>query len=147
VNKVEFLQAELKSHIDHFKDESTRHKLLNRRLKYLLFALTGCATILSSAALRFGDADHRAALNLGIVLVTVGASIVSSIEALRKPADLWIHERSLYYALNDLKRKLEYDMSGETEIRVDEYFKELQSLLASSREKWAEKVKPYSKDK
>jgi hypothetical protein len=40
------------------------------------------------------DADHRAALNLGVVLVTVATITVSAVEAFRKQADLSIHERS-----------------------------------------------------
>lgn len=141
--KTEHLRGEIEKLIGYFDAESTRHKLLNRRLKSLLFFLTGGATILSSAALTFAP-DHSIGLgtwlNFGVVLVTVGASVVSSIEGLRKPGDLWIHERNIFHALGDLKRKLEYELSGGGFIQVDEYFIQMQNLLAASREQWANKV-------
>jgi hypothetical protein len=143
VEKLKRLQKELDEIIEQFRNESEKHKLLNRRLRYLLFALTGCATVLSAAALEYPLVGPR--LNFGVVLVSVGAGIVSSIEALRKPAQLWILERSVFNALKDLKRELEYEGSEAAETKIDGYFGRLQSILAASNEQWTVHVNPPKK--
>jgi hypothetical protein len=143
MKKLQFLQDELHKLIGQFKTESEKHKRLNRRLKYSLFGLTGCATLLSVAALEF--TNLRVPFNLGVVLVSVGASIVSSIEGLRKPGELWILERNVFHALSDLKRELEYEVSGQTEPQLDAYFSRLQSILATSAEEWTGQVNQRKK--
>jgi hypothetical protein len=62
--KTEYLHREIDKPIEEFKRDSTRHKLLNRRLKNLLFCLTGSATILSSATLTFSP-DPKIGLGTG----------------------------------------------------------------------------------
>ena len=129
--------------IGRFKKESEKHKLLNRRLRYFLFGLTGFATVLSAAALQHSTDDQvRWFLNFSVVLVSVGAGIVTSIEALRKPSQLWILERSVFHALEDLKRELEYEGSEATETKVDLYFYRMQRILAASNEQWTVQVNP-----
>src|ERR1039458_1894859 len=48
--KLEHLKDALDELIEQFGKESEKHKKLNRRLRYFLFALTGCATVLSATA-------------------------------------------------------------------------------------------------
>ena len=109
-----------------------------------MFALTGCATVLSAtAAAAAKHPDWEIPLNLVLVLVTVAAGIVSSIEALRKPSQLWILERSVYHALKDLKRELKYEGSRVPDPQVDLYFKRMQSILAASSEQWTVQVTPH----
>ena len=73
MNKAERLRVELEGLIEKFKVESTRHKLMSRKLKYLLFALTGCATVFSSIALKFGKLEPW--MDLGVVLVSVCGNV------------------------------------------------------------------------
>src|ERR1039458_1143920 len=141
--KLEHLKDALDELIEQFGKESEKHKKLNRRLRYFLFALTGCATVLSATAVEF--AKLQGPLNLVVVLVTVGAGIVASIEAIRKPAQLWILERGAFHALRDLRRELEYEGSGVADTTVDLYFKRMQSILAASNEQWIAQANPPKK--
>ncbi len=143
MNKAERLRVELEGLIEKFKVESTRHKLMSRKLKYLLFALTGCATVFSSIALKFGKLEPW--MDLGVVLVSVCGNVSSSIDALRKPGELWIHERNTLHALSDLKRELEYEASENTNISVDLYFNRMQSILSTSTKQWTSQVQPIHK--
>jgi hypothetical protein len=143
LDKSAHLLKELDSLIDRFKSESEKHKLLNRRLRYLVFTLTGCAAILSAAALRFPG--YQTSLNFGVVLVSVGAGIVTSIEGLRKAGELWIIERNVFHALSDLKRELEFEMDRLTDPQLDLYFGRMQGILASSTEQWTRQVRPHTK--
>jgi hypothetical protein len=141
--KLSRLKGDLNELIKQFGEESEKHKSLNRRLRYYLFALTGCATVLSATAAQY--ANLKVPLNLVVVLVTVGAGIVASIEAIRKPAQLWILERGAFHALKDLRRELEYEGSGVADTTVDLYFKRMQSILAASNEQWIAQANPPKK--
>jgi hypothetical protein len=134
------LIEELNKLITTFKDESVKHKKMYRSLRYTSFILTGVATILASTALIFED--MQVALNITIVLVTSVTGVLASIEGLRKPAELWINERNIQYALTDLLREIEYetDNTGSLE-NPDVYFDRMQQILGTSKEKWSEIVR------
>jgi len=80
---------------------------------------------------------------MAIVVVTASAGVITSIEGLRKPAEMWIHERNVLYALKDLQRDMEFKAAatGVTE-NVDRYFDQLQYILGASTEKWTKQVTP-----
>jgi Protein of unknown function (DUF4231) len=145
VSKLDHLRSELSKQIEWFDLESKKHKRLHRAFRYSVFALTGLSTALAGAALRFGQ--FQPGLNLVIVIATASVGVITSIEGLRKPAELWITERNVFYSLMDLKRELEYDSAEGVEgLELDKYFIGLQSILASSTEKWSRQVKPPGSD-
>ena len=100
MSKENKLKGELEEQISRFDKESTKHKKLYRLLRYTTLGLTGLATVLASAALTFAGIQDL--LNVTIVVVTASAGVITSIEGLRKPAELWIHERNVLYALKDI---------------------------------------------
>lgn len=143
MSKGEQLHKELKEQIERFNKESTKHKRLYRMLRFTAFGLTACSTILASAALSMAGSTEW--LNLAVVIATAAAGVASSIEGLRKPAELWIHERNILYSLKDLEREMKYEAAqGGTVPNVDQYFHRLQAILSASREKWSRKVKSAS---
>ena len=103
MSKEDNLKTELEKQIRRFKFESTKHKKLYRCLRYSSLILTGLATVLASVALNYNVIQDL--LNITIVVVTASAGIITSIEGLRKPAELWIHERSVLYALIDSPKR------------------------------------------
>jgi hypothetical protein len=145
-SKEELLRKEIVEKISHFKKESKRHKRIYRSLRYVAFGLTGGSTVLAGGALYFKA--YQEWLNLAVVFATAMAAITSSIEGLRKPSELWVHERGVYYALIDLEREINYEASEPGGLKgVDDYFKRLQMILTSSKEEWARKVQVSDKGK
>lgn len=135
MSKEENLKNELAELIVKFKKDSNRHKKLYRILRYVALVLTGLATVLSSVALT--KIDIRDLLNIAIVIATASAGVITSIEGLRKPAELWIHERNILYALTDLQREMNYNAASTGSVdNIDNYFARLQQILGSSQEKW-----------
>jgi hypothetical protein len=103
---LQHLSKGLEDLIEHFRNESERHKRVYRKLRYVAFAFTGCSTVMSSLALNFKDAQPW--LNIGVVLATVAVGVATSIEGLQKPSELWIQERNVFHALQDLKTGLRF---------------------------------------
>jgi len=74
-------------------------------------------------------------------LTTAVAGLAASIEGLRKPGESWTHERTLYYALKDLKRKLEFGTAEDHDPKVvDTVFYGMQDVLGYARERWSRQV-------
>lgn len=143
--KEERLRAELEKKIGWFEKESKRHKRFYRSLRYVAFGLIACSTILASVALTLRS--HQEWFNLAVVIATAAAGVATSIEGLRKPAELWIHERSILYALKDLKREMDYRAAGREPLAIDRYFDRLQSILTESKENWVKMVESSDKGK
>ena len=143
MSKEDKLRKEFEKQISRLDTESTKHKKLYRLLRYTALGLTGLATVLASAALTFAGIQDW--LNIAIVVVTASAGVITSIEGLRKPAELWIHERNILYQLKDLLRKMDYEVEETEAITdIDSYFNQLQQILGASQEKWAGYVMPTS---
>jgi len=139
MSKEDNLKEELQNQISNFDRESRKHKDLFRLLRYTTLVLTGSATVLASVALTY--ADIQSWLNMIIVVVTASAGVITSIEGLRKPAELWIHERNVLYELKDLQREINYQAAATGTIQdTDNYFQQLQQILGSSKEKWTKQV-------
>jgi len=142
MSKLEQLKAGLIDQVAHFEKESKDHKNLHRRLRCLVFGMAAISTVLGSIALSFPKLQKP--MNLAIVLVSASGGVITSYEGLRKPAELWIHERTTYYALKDLAREVEYYISGgapDTKV-IDGYFERFQATLGSSGEKWIRQIQP-----
>jgi hypothetical protein len=115
--------------------------MLYRKLRYSLFALTACSTILAGTALGFPK--QQQVVSLIVVSANALAAVVMSIEGLRKPAELWILERNVFYALKDLNREIEYKIAdGMTDQDADMYYGRMQGILSSSLDKWSGQVQP-----
>lgn len=139
MDEIDFLKTELDSEINRFEKESTKHKNMYRQIRYIIFGLAGISTVLAGIAA--GAEDIQYYLNIGIVVTTAAISIVTSIEGLRKPSELWIMERNLFYSLKDLKRELEFNLEeNEGSMSVRKYFDQMQRILNSAGEKWNKKV-------
>ena len=133
------LAKQLEDHIAWFGKESKSHKLLYRRLRYIVFIMTACATTLAGVALAMPETGGL--VNLGVVITTAVIGVVTSIEGLRKPGELWIHERTLYYSLKDLQRELDYRTSDPDAPDVaDDVFNRMQEILGSARDRWSRQV-------
>jgi hypothetical protein len=139
MDKRAYLLDQLQQKIDQFHDDSRDHKLLYRRLRYAVFVLTSISTLLAGLALKFPDAGQ--AISVSIVFVSAAVGVITSIEGLRKPSELWIHERTIFYALMDLKREAEYSLDEEcAPDQVTPYFTRMQQLLGASAEKWNRQI-------
>jgi|HubBroStandDraft_3_1064219.scaffolds.fasta_scaffold149725_2 hypothetical protein len=138
--KLDQLREELDSLITQFADESERHKRLYRGLRYTTLILTGTATALASIALTSGSAAKS--LNVAVVIATVLSSAITAVEAIRKPAELWILERSTLHALSDLKRGVNYRIAdGESKLDPDVVFEQVEEILNSAQQDWVRKVR------
>jgi hypothetical protein len=108
-------------------------------MRYIIFGLAALSTILAGIAV--GSEAIQYYLNIGIVVTTASISVVTSIEGLRKPSELWIMERNLFYSLKDLKREFEFHLEANRDsISVEKYFDQMQTILNSAGEKWSKKV-------
>lgn len=138
VKKLEILKSQLKEHITFFDEESQKHKRLYRRIRYSIFVLTALSTVLAGLAVVL---DLGPWLNVAVVVTTASIGVLASIEGLRKPAELWLNERSIYHALEDLRREVDFHsvetLSAET---IDAYFSRTQALLNAGSVKWQQHI-------
>lgn len=135
MNKREYLLDQLEQKINGFRDDSKQHKTLYRNLRYSVFVLTSISTLLAGLALKYPEVSST--ISVAIVFVSAAVGVVTSIEGIRKPAELWIHERTTYYALMDLKREVEFNLDeNSSSERVEKYFFRMQEILGASGEKW-----------
>ncbi len=147
MERRQFLLKQIDDKITSFQRESTRHKHFHRRMRYAAFGLTACSTVLASLALTYPAI--QAELNLGVVLVSAGLGVVTSLEGLHKASDLWLHERGMFLMLLDLKRELEFEYPADAapnEHLEKKYFDRLQRLLTVSSEKWKSEIARNSGD-
>ena len=137
--EIQFIKDELDAQIKRFEEESTKHKKMYRKIRYLIFGLTGISTVLAGVAA--GTESIQYYLNIAIVVTTAAIGVASSYEGLRKPSELWIIERNLLYSLKDLKRELDFELVGNKgDVSASKYFDQLQLLLGSAGERWSKKV-------
>ncbi len=139
MGKREYLLNQLEQKIKGFRDDSAEHKALYRNLRYMVFVLTAISTLLAGLALKFPELGSS--INVAIVFVSAAVGVVTSIEGLRKPAELWIHERTTYYALMDLKREVEFALDTDSSPEMlERYFLRMQEILGASGEKWTRSI-------
>lgn len=130
-----WLLSELGGKIGEFERMSNRHKKMHRRFRYALFACTALAATLAGFA-GFID-EYAKPANFLILLVSAIAGYLGSLEGLRKPGELWLHERALLHALKDLKRQIEFDTDdGTPRDGIAFYFGQFQDILSGSLERW-----------
>lgn len=139
MNKQEYVLKQLNQKIESFKCDSEKHKFIYRRLRIKVFVLTALASIFAGSGIVFPSIGSI--FNLLIVVVSSLIGILTSIEGMRKPAELWMHERTVYYALLDLKREIEFNLeeicsSGQ----IEKYFHRMQEILGVSNEKWNHQI-------
>jgi hypothetical protein len=107
-----FLISQLDELIETFGADSKGHKTQYRILRYTVFTLTAFSTLLAGAALL---APHMGpGMSLAILVLSAVSGVVTSVEGVRKPAELWVHERATYLALKDLKREVEFSTDDTT---------------------------------
>jgi Protein of unknown function (DUF4231) len=135
MDKRKYLLDQLAEKTAGFKADSEKHKRLYRRLRYAVFLLTSLSALLAGLSIKFPEASSM--INVVILFVSAAIGVLTSIEGLRKPSELWIHERTTYYSLMDLKREVEFEVDHSTppEI-VEQYFFRMQDILGTSNEKW-----------
>lgn len=138
--KIDKLRLILKSERERFDQESTKHKVLHRNCRYTVFALTAITTVLGGLALWLTESQLY--LNSMVVVTSATIGLITAIEGLRKPAELWILERNIFYSLKDIERKLEYFEGNISDADLDHLFQQMQDLLGASKEKWGQYVAP-----
>jgi hypothetical protein len=139
MSKGDCLAKQLSDHIAWFEKESKAHKRLHRTLRYLVFSLTAASTALAGFALAVPEIQKP--INIVIVFVTASIGLVTSIEGLRKPSELWIHERTIYYSLKDLQRELQFHGTESQESKfADDVFDRMQIVLGSARDRWSRQI-------
>ena len=144
MEKQKYLLDQLEEMITKFEVESKRHKTLYRILRYAVFILTAISAVLAGLTIKFPE--YSSDFSVAIVLFSAVIGVITSIEGLRKPAELWIHERSTYYALMDLKREVEFKLNENSASElIDKYFFQMQELLGASSEKWNRNIAGNSK--
>lgn len=139
MDKRQFLLDQLADKVKVFKAESEKHKRLYRRLRYAVFLLTSLSALLAGLSLKFPES--AAAISVVILLVSAGTGVLTSVEGLRKPSELWIHERMTYYMLMDLQREAAFvlDEASPPDL-VEKYFFRLQEILGASNDKWNRQI-------
>ena len=137
--KLASFHRQIDKHIDHFFIHSERHKKIYRRLRYAVMVLSGAATVLVAFALKSGEKD-RPNFELAISVVTVATTIASGVEAVRKPADLWVRERGILHGLRDLKSTVEYE-TADPGFDPDKAFQKMLTILSASQREWAANIK------
>ena len=139
MSKQEYLSKQLDEQIKRFDYESKKHKTLHRMLRYTVFGLTAVSTVLASVSLTFPQ--WQTGLSLGIVAVTAVIALVAAIDGIRKPGELWIHERTTLYQLKDIKRAFDYSVSHSDQSACpDRYFDQMQAVLGAAGEKWQHQI-------
>ncbi|MCU0836429.1 MAG: DUF4231 domain-containing protein [Chromatiaceae bacterium] len=145
MDKRAYLLDQLQSKINDFKKDSEKHKTLYRQLRYTVFVLTSISTVLAGLAIKLPE--FSSIISMAIVFVSAAVGVLTSIEGIRKPAELWIHERTTYYALQDLKREVEFKLGEDSSPEVTEkYFFRTQELLGASGEKWNRHIAGVQQD-
>lgn len=139
MSKAEVFLQQLNAKIRRFDEDSTSHKHDHRRYRYSVFALTALTSVFSGLALSFSD--YQMVLNIAILIIGALAGLVAAVEGMRRPHDLWLMERNVYYSLLDLKEDFEYQTADETAVDIDQYHQKMQEVLAASKEKWSRKLK------
>ena len=139
-SKLSVLKEELDRSIKWFHDEADRHKILYRRCRYSVFALMASATVLAAVTLALPE-QYRPISNVAVVVVTALSGIITSVEGLRKPGDLWQDERSFEYALRDIRRNVEFYIVDENETEVEKHFQQVQAVLRASGDKWLSHIR------
>ncbi|RTE64772.1 DUF4231 domain-containing protein [Amphritea opalescens] len=136
MEQQQFLVDELDKKIEMFRHNSKSHKTLHRRLRYGSFGLTAMLSLLSGLALYLPA--YSTHLNVAILVFSGTAGILASLEGLRKADELWIHERTTYYTLCDLRRELMFQIKSQTlkAAELELFFERLQKVLNNSAEKW-----------
>jgi len=138
MTETDFFRKELELQIKKFGDESSKHKYMYRRLRYLIFGATGISIILEGIAI--GNPVYQRILNILILISTATIGVVSSVEGLRKPSELWILEKAIFNSLTDLRREFEFDLAGNDAVVVKDYFYRMQKILGAAGEKWNKNV-------
>jgi hypothetical protein len=135
----EHLMNEIDGQIGRFDKESTKHKRMYRAFRYTIFLLSGTATVLAGVSLAHPQMQHL--YGVLIVITTALAAFVTSVDGVRKPNELWIHERTTLYQLKDLKRELEFQSAIDKDaIQVADFFQRLQDILGASGKKWSGQI-------
>lgn len=143
MSKKETFLKQIDEKISRFEQESSKHKKLHRKFRYSVFFLAAFTSILSGLALSYSD--FQVQLNFAILVIGAVSGVVTSLEGMRRPFDLWIMERNVYYSLLDLKEDYEYQSSDNDEDITDDYHRQMQELLNASKEKWTKKLKVEEK--
>lgn len=137
--KERYIWRELCKSSRRFGGDSHDHKRLHRKLRYAALILTASSAVLAGLALAEGPAKKLiGALTL---VFTAASGAVASIESLRKPAELWIHERTIFYSLEDLKREFAIELYGRRrEDTLEKVFEQMQAVLGASADKWSRQI-------
>src|ERR1044071_4870694 len=137
--KKGLLETQLCEHIGRFDKESKKHKHMYRGLRYIVFGLTACSTVLAGLAIALPE--RQLAINIAIVFTTAAVGVCTSIEGLRKPSELWIHERTIFASLKDLERELKYRLADPSNPEtIDDVFQRMQDVLGSARDRWSRQI-------
>jgi hypothetical protein len=135
---LDFVRQELAFNSERFNNDSKQHKRMYRRLRGLTIIVTACSTVL--AAIGVAKTELQPWINLSIVFLTAAVGVISAFEAMRKPNELWIHERTTYYGLKDIERELQFRTRNGEPTAIRECFERMQALLGASSEKWNREV-------
>jgi hypothetical protein len=139
MDKRDFLLKELDEKIEFFKKCSNRHKNFFRLFRYWVFALTAISALLAGLALKYNEFGIN--IDIYILVCSVVIGFLTSVEGLRKPAELWIHEKTTGNALQDLSREIKFMVDDRTDDKtLEQYFFRMQAILGTSGEKWNQQI-------
>ncbi len=136
MSKEEVFLRQINDKILNFDRASSHHKLLYRIYRYILIAFVAITSISSGLALSFDWLQTE----LNIVILVVGAlsGVVTSIEGMRQPLELWRIERNTYYSLLELKEKYECLTADSSQEDINYYHQRMEEILNASKKTWNE---------
>lgn len=143
MGKKEEFGEQISRKIKRLELESKKHKHMHRQFRYTVILLTALTSILAGVALSFESVQTE--MQITILIIGAISGVVNSVEGIRRPFDLWIMERNVYYSLVDLKEEFDYEVSADVLVDIDAYHQRMQEILNLSRESWSQIVKKDAK--
>lgn len=136
MGKKEEFGAQITRKINRLELESVKHKRMHRRFRYTVILLTALTSVLAGIALSFEAVQTE--MQISILIIGALSGVVNSVEGIRRPFDLWMMERNVYYSLVDLKEEFDYELSSGDAVNLDAYHRQMQEILNLSRESWSQ---------
>jgi hypothetical protein len=123
-----------------FSDESDGHKRLDRRSRMGALVLAAVTTIVGSSAMLVPTSDPQTItkIEFTIVCLTAAATGLAGWAETRRARELWVIERELSHAMEDLRGELELRMKLQklTVDDVERLYERRATILASSSRRW-----------
>ncbi len=136
VGGTEKLLALTDEAIKRLNADSERHKNAYRRIQKAIIILTATTTVAAGAGLILPEA--RNVIQFVVLALAATTTAVTSWGEMMRSRELWRHERQLFWSLSDVRREIDFYRAtrGLSDEEVENYFRQVSSLLGSSVDRW-----------